>query len=55
MAIKTKMSDGRDLILQDPSITLKEIAATYGFYDEYHFSKSYKKIMGYPPKQTKRQ
>ena len=31
-------------------ITLKEIAANYGFCDEYHFGKCYKKVFGHSPK-----
>lgn len=48
MRLKCRMAD--ELLQHDPSITLKEIAANYGFYDEYHFSKCFKKLMGHSPK-----
>ena len=34
----------------DASLTLKEVAVTFGFYDEYHFGKCFKKHFGYSPK-----
>ena len=39
---------------REPHTTLKELAANYGFYDEYHFGKCYKKVMGHSPKRTKK-
>lgn len=33
-----------------PEISIKEVAFNLGFYDEYHFSKQFKKIMGVSPK-----
>lgn len=48
MKIKCQMAD--ELMKSDPSLTLKEIAVLYGFYDEYHFGKCYKKYFGYSPK-----
>ena len=32
-----------------PEMSVKEIASNLGFYDEYHFSKQFKKIMGMSP------
>lgn len=52
MIFKCQMAD--ELIGLEPSLTLKEIAATYGFYDEYHFSKCFKKILGRSPKKSTR-
>lgn len=52
--VKQKCQMARELIFQNPSVTLKELAAIYGFYDEYHFSKAYKKIYGHSPKSTVR-
>ena len=51
MKIKCQMAD--ELMQYEPSITLKELAATYGFYDEYHFGKCFKKTIGYSPKRSK--
>ena len=50
MKLKCQMAE--ELIRSDPSLTLKEIAATYGFYDEFHFGKCFKKIIGHSPKKT---
>lgn len=50
--LKTKCQMARDLMSQDPTITLRELAAIYGFCDEYHFSKCYKKVFGYSPKRS---
>ncbi len=33
-----------------PEMQIKEIALSLGFYDEYHFSKQFKKIVGVSPK-----
>lgn len=37
-----------------PEITSKEIAYNLGFYDEYHFSKQFKKIMSVSPTQYRK-
>jgi AraC family transcriptional regulator of arabinose operon len=37
-------------LLQNSSQTIKSIAYTLGFFDQYHFSKVFKGIMGMPPK-----
>ena len=36
-----------------PEMSLKNIAYNLGFYDEYHFSKQFKKITGYSPNSYK--
>lgn len=51
MELKCRMAD--ELIQHEPTVTLKEVAATYGFYDEYHFGKCFKKVMGRSPKKAK--
>ncbi len=38
-----------------PHMSLKEIAYNLAFYDEYHFSKQFKKITGVSPSQYKRE
>lgn len=38
-----------------PEISIKEIAYNLGFYDEYHFSKQFKKIIGISPSNYKKQ
>ncbi|MBQ1954958.1 MAG: AraC family transcriptional regulator, partial [Clostridia bacterium] len=32
-----------------PEMSIKEVAGNLGFYDEYHFSKQFKKITGLSP------
>ena len=51
--MKLKCQMAQELMRNEPDVTLKEIAAIYGFYDEYHFGKCYKKTMGYSPKRGK--
>lgn len=51
--MKLKCEMAKDLIKSEPSLTLKEVAATFGFCDEYHFSKCYKRCFGYSPKLKK--
>ena len=51
MNLKCHMAD--ELIKSDPSLTLKEIADTYGFCDEYHLGKCFKKTIGYSPKRLR--
>lgn len=36
-----------------PDITVKEVSHNLGFFDEYHFSKTFKKITGKSPRQWK--
>jgi len=51
--LRLKCQMAEELIRFDPSLTLKEIAATYGFYDEYHFGKCFKKVTGHSPKRLR--
>lgn len=48
--IRLKCQMAEELLRSEPEITLKEIAANYGFCDEYHFGKCYKKVFGLSPK-----
>jgi AraC-like DNA-binding protein len=45
-----KLQMARSLLQHEPATQLKELAQAFGFYDEYHFSKRYKKKFGYSPK-----
>lgn len=38
-------------LLVERGLTLKEIAAETGFYDEFHLSKAFKQFFGVPPSQ----
>lgn len=51
MELKCRMAE--ELMQSEPTLTLKEVAATYGFCDEYHFGKCFKKIIGRSPKRGK--
>jgi len=44
-----KVHEAANLFSNFPEMSIKEIAANLGFYDEYHFSKSFKKIKGISP------
>ncbi len=44
-----KISEAISFFNRFPNITVKETALNLGFYDEYHFSKQFKKIMGVSP------
>ncbi|MBQ5810068.1 MAG: helix-turn-helix transcriptional regulator, partial [Clostridia bacterium] len=37
-----------------PEMSVKEVAGNLGFYDEYHFSKQFKKITGQAPSQYRK-
>lgn len=51
--VKIKCEMAAELMRTEPTLTLKEIASTYGFCDEYHFGKCYKKRFGCSPKRRK--
>ncbi len=43
------------MVIRDyPDRPLKEVATNFGFYDEFHFSKLFKKKYGYPPSALKK-
>lgn len=48
MDLKCQMAN--ELMACNPSLTLREIAHTFGFYDEFHFSKCFKKKYRCSPK-----
>lgn len=52
--LNTKLEMARTAILNDQNLSLKEIAAVFGFCDEFHFSKLFKKIYGLSPSQFRR-
>lgn len=47
---KIKCQMAEELMTYNQNLTLREVAESFGFYDEYHFSKCYKSIYGYAPK-----
>lgn len=56
--LKFKADEAVSFLFNFPQMSIKEIACNLGFYDEYHFSKSFKKIIGVSPtkyKQSKKE
>ena len=49
--LKRKLNHAKRRLEKNPTQSLDEIVAYYGFCDEYHFSKQFKKEFGQSPKQ----
>ena len=47
--METKLEMVRQFLLQQPDAKLHEAALNFGFYDEFHLSKAFKKHFGQPP------
>lgn len=52
--LETRMKMAYNLILTDESVRIKDVAILFGFCDEYHFSKLFKKRFGVSPSEIKR-
>ena len=52
--LEFKINESINYLKKFPEITLKEVAYNLGFYDEYHFSKQFKKVMKISPSRYKR-
>ena len=48
-----KMKMANSLLNSEPTITLKEVAKQFGYYDEFHFSRVFKQHFGRTPKAKK--
>lgn len=48
--IDHKLSSINDILRYQPTRKLRDLAISYGFYDEFQLSKLYKKKYGFPPK-----
>ena len=47
--MESKLEMVRQFLLTQPETTLREVALNYGFYDEFHLSKAFKKQFGVSP------
>lgn len=47
--MQLKLDMARSQIRQDPARGLKDIAGSFGFYDEFQFSRLFRRQFGYPP------
>lgn len=52
--LRTKLEMAKTSLVTEQDASLKEIAASFGFCDEFHFSKLYKKRFGISPSQSRR-
>jgi len=52
--LKTKLEMAYAVLLSEPTSTLKEVASTFGFCDEFHFSKLFKKKYSLSPSQVRK-
>ncbi|MBR2616866.1 MAG: helix-turn-helix domain-containing protein [Clostridia bacterium] len=53
--LQFKMQEALSYFDLFPEISIKEVSANLGFYDEYHFSKQFKRFVGISPGQYKKQ
>lgn len=47
--IELKLNESKYFLIAYPDMKLKEIAFRFGFYDEFHYSKSFKKLFNISP------
>lgn len=48
-SLNFKIKEAVSYFEQFPNISVKEVSSNLGFYDEYHFSKQFKKVLGISP------
>lgn len=47
--LNLKLDRAYDALIQNPTRSIKDLAVSYGFYDEFHFSKLFKRKFGISP------
>lgn len=47
--LQNKLNGAESYLKEHPTATLREAAKNFGFYDEFHFSRQFKKMFGVPP------
>ena len=47
--LQNKLYGAESYLKEHPTATLREAAKNFGFYDEFHFSRQFKKMFGVPP------
>lgn len=50
-----KLRQIRSTLIACPEMKIRELAQTYGFCDEFHLSKAYKKVYGISPREYRKQ
>lgn len=53
--LELKLNNSKYFLISYPDMKLKEIAIMFGFYDEFHYSKAFKKLFGISPNNFRRQ
>ncbi len=48
--LELKINMAMSIFRNNPDIRVREVSASLGFFDEYHFSRTFKKISGQAPK-----
>lgn len=54
-AVKCKLEEARRYLLDYPTMKLSSVAAALGFYDEFHFSRTFKAAYGVSPRAFKQE
>lgn len=49
--LQLKLNKSKYFLIAYPKMSIKEIGMRFAFYDEFHYSKAFKKIFGLSPKQ----
>ena len=47
--LQEKIEQAKSMLRQDPNTKITKIASSLGFYDEYHFSRQFKRFTGSSP------